>query len=269
MLCEQKISAPYLAATSLIFCWESVAFTGSRWKPPMTIISRLRGVMAASPVKSMGLRPLELHQQAVVAGRVAERLDEVDALGHLVVAADELVLHARPAVAVALAAQVHAVAGRLERRVEAEVGVAHALEQGRLLRLGVLGLVQVDQRLGEELVAAGVVDVQVRAEHVSDVGGLEPQLGQLRGQRLLGRLPGLVAGDVGLHVEQVEAGVVDEEAVFVVDEHRVHREADVAARVRGSSRPCSRRWRASRRPAERHESVSRHPPIPSAAAFVS
>ncbi len=74
--------------------------------------------------------------------------------------------------------------------VVALVGVAEALERLGRARLAQLVAVQVGGRVEQVLVAAAVVEVQMRVDQRVDVLGLEAALGELRGDRLLGRLLG-------------------------------------------------------------------------------
>ena len=74
-------------------------------------------------------------------------------------------------------------------------------------------------------VAADVVDVQVRVDERRDVGDGEAAGGELRRDRLLGRLLRQLEGQHAIHVIQVDARVEEEQPLVVLDQHAVDRDA--------------------------------------------
>ena len=149
------------------------------------------------------LRPLGRDEQRVVPDRVARRLVQPEALRQLDVAG-----HRREVRAL--------VVPRL-------VGVAEELERLVVPRLRQLLLVQhvPDARAREELVAADVVDVQVRVDDRRHVAELEPALASCAGIVCSVGLLGQLEREHAVHVVEVDAGVDQEQPVVVLDQDAV------------------------------------------------
>jgi hypothetical protein len=89
--------------------------------------------------------------------------------------------------------------------------------------------VQIGRRVGEQLVPADVIEVQVGVDDPRDVLGLVAGLLELRRDGLLVRLLGQLEGQHGLDVLEVIAGVEQEEPVVVLDQHAVDGEPNRVA----------------------------------------
>jgi hypothetical protein len=83
---------------------------------------------------------------------------------------------------------------------------------------------------GEVLVAADVVEVQVRVDERRHVGDRKARELELAGDRLLGRLLGKLEREHRVRVLQVEARVEEEEPVVVLDQHGVRRDPHLRPR---------------------------------------
>ena len=174
----------------------------------------------------------ELDKQAVVARRVARRLDQMHTLGDLLIAAQELDPRS-PDVALGIIRHVATFASQplaVEVGVEAHVGIAQHLERCGRLALGEFERVADRAGLAQVAVPAAMIEVVVRVDDVIDV--LRPIAGEREraDKGLLLRLNGLLEGQHGIHVVAVEAGIEEIEPVGVVDQHAVDGKAHLARR---------------------------------------
>ena len=165
-------------------------------------------------------------------GRMPRRLDQVQPLGDLLIAAREL--HARgPDVALRVLRQRAPLAPQalaVEVGVEAHVRIAQHLEGLGRGALGELQRMADGAGLAQMAVPAAMVEVVVRVDDEIDI--LRPVAGEGEGaeKRLFLRLQRLLEGQHGIHVVAVEAGVEEIEPVGMVDQHAVDGKAHLARR---------------------------------------
>ena len=105
------------------------------------------------------------------------------------------------------------------------------LEDLAIRRLGDLVLVADLLRVREELVAADMVEVEMRVDDDADILRLQAEQLQRAGDGLLGRLLRLLEGQHLHDVVVVVAGIDQEPALRVLDQDGIDGKADLAARA--------------------------------------
>ena len=105
------------------------------------------------------------------------------------------------------------------------------LEDLAVRRLGDLGLVADLLRMREELVAADMVEMEMRVDDDADILRFQAEQLQRAGDGLLGRLLRLLEGQHPHHMVVVVAGIDQEPALRMLDQDGIDGKADLPARA--------------------------------------